>query len=176
MKKIIFFILLIVVFFYACKENEETKDRNWKKIDEQLININKYLVNEDKERIESYIERKQWKMEQTETGLWYEIVETGKGEKAQQNQIAVINYKVELLDGTLCYSSDSTGPKSFKVGMEDVENGLHEGIKMLNKGAKARFIMPPYLAHGLVGDDYKIPPRSIIVYYVELIDIKKKFK
>ena len=37
---------------------------------------------------------------------------------------------------------------------------------------KFRFIMPPHKAHGLLGDLHKIPARSIIIYNVEIINIK----
>ena len=41
----------------------------------------------------------------------------------------------------------------------------------MHEGDKARFIMPPHLAHGLLGDNHKIPARAIIIYEVELIKL-----
>jgi len=169
--KNIFPLFLILIFLFACNGNDTQQIKNWNKIDKKLIDINRYLVKEDKERIESYILRANWNMQQTKTGLWYEIIEEGTGDNITEDQLATINYKVKLLDGTLCYTSDSLGPKNFKVGYGDIEKGLQEGIKLMNKGCKARFIMPPHLAHGLVGDDYKIPPLAIIIYEVELISV-----
>ncbi|MBN2662377.1 MAG: FKBP-type peptidyl-prolyl cis-trans isomerase [Bacteroidales bacterium] len=167
----LFFIALILLFFYSCSENNTQQIKNWNKIDKKLIDINKYLVKEDRERIESYILRNDWNMQQTKTGLWFEITKEGIGDNVTENQLATINFRVELLDGTVCYTSDSLGPKTFKVGYGNIEKGLQEGIKLMNVGCKARFIMPPYLAHGLVGDDNKIPPRAIIVYEVELTSV-----
>lgn len=169
MKSYIF--IIITLFLFSCANNEPPVKKNWSKINKQLININKYLVKEDKERVESYIKRNNWEMQQTETGLWYQISHEGEGDFAKENDIAVINYKVELLDGTLCYSSDSLGALTFKIGMGSVESGIEEGILMMKKGDKAQFILPPYLAYGLLGDEKKIPPRAIIVYYVELIEL-----
>ena len=110
-------------------------------------------------------------MQMTKTGLFYMIYENGEGEKAQTGKLGTIRYKVSLLDGTLCYSSDSLGLKKFKIGTPGVEPGLNEGILLLKEGDKARFIMAPYLAHGLLGDMERIPPRSIILYEVELVEI-----
>jgi hypothetical protein len=71
-------------------------------------------------------------MTETETGFWYQIYEKGSGKQAQENMIATINYKIELLDGTLCYTSDSLGSKTFKIGMGDVTgHGLESGVIML---------------------------------------------
>ena len=76
-----------------------------------------------------------------------------------------------MLDGSLCYSSDSLGPSTFRV--DRAISGLEEGMLKLRVGDKARFIMPPYLAHGLIGDENRIPSRAIIIYDVELLDVYK---
>jgi FKBP-type peptidyl-prolyl cis-trans isomerase len=99
------------------------------------------------------------------------IYKNGSGADAQTGKQATLNYKVWLLDGTLCYSSEKSGPKKFRIGQGGVESGLEEGVLLLKVGDKARFIMPPHLAQGLIGDQDKIPPRSCIVYEVELVQI-----
>ncbi len=165
-------IILTTLLLFSCQSNPKKQEKkDWKKINQNLIKANKYLVKEDIERIQSYIERKNWDMTETKTGFWYQIYEKGSGKQAQENMIATINYKIELLDGTLCYTSDSLGSKTFKIGMGDVVTGLQQGILLMHQGDKARFIFPPFLAHGLLGDDDKIPPRAIIVYDVELISL-----
>ena len=62
---------------------------------------------------------------------------------------------------------------SFKVGFGGVESGLEEGVLLLRTGDKARFIMPPHLAHGLIGDGDCIPMRAIIIYDVELVRVSE---
>ncbi len=168
-------VILLVLFVSSCKsgknnDDNQTEKQNYNQI---LIRINKYLVKEDRERIESYIKRKGWNMQESPTGFWYEIYEHGDGPQAESGDIATINYRIELLDGTLCYTSDSLGPKTFKINHANVESGLHQGILLMHEGDKARFILPPYLAHGLLGDQRKIPPRAIIVYFVDLIKLQK---
>ena len=99
------------------------------------------------------------------------IYEKGEGEKVEKDKVIEISYKVWLLDGTLCYSSDKDGVKRFLVGSGGVELGLEQGVLFLQQGDKARFIMPPHLAHGLLGDEVMIPARSTIVYEVELLNV-----
>ena len=79
-----------------------------------------------------------------------------------------MDYECFLLDGTLCYSSTEQGPKDIVIGRADIEPGMNEGLKLLRRGAEAIFILPPFLAYGLVGDGKKIPPRSTIVYNVSI--------
>jgi len=170
-KKIIFILFIFnTIIILSCKQPVEKK-LNLDDYNVPLQKINRYLVKEDSERIENYIARKEWDMKSTLTGLRYQIYSNGNGINAEIDKIATINFTVELLDGTLCYSSDSVGQKRFKIGKGGVESGLEQGLLLMKVGDKARFILPPFLGHGLLGDEYKIPPRSIIVYDVELINI-----
>lgn len=165
-------VLLFMVASTSCHSGADSKQDNRKPVSEgTLVRINKYLVGKDADVIRAYLKRRNWAMEVTETGLWYQIYQHGTGDQAQTGKIASINYKVSLLDGTLCYSSDSLGVKKFRIGKGGVEKGLEEGILMMRVGDKARFIMPPHLADGLIGDQDRIPPRSIILYEVELLQI-----
>ena len=166
------FLMLSVIFFFSCKSTpEEQKPENPFGEKETLIKVNKYFVEKDAEIIESYVKRRNWQMEVTESGLWYMIYEKGYGPKATIGKVATIEYSITLLDGTVCYDSGNSGPKRFTIGRGGVEAGLEEGILMLRTGDKARFILPPHLAYGLLGDEEKILPRSAIVYELEVIDI-----
>ena len=136
-----------------------------------LIKVNRLLVKKDSAKIAEYIKGRNWNMIETKTGLWYMIYKKGAGKKSKEGLYATINFNLTLLDGTQCYSSDSLGPKCFRIGRGSVESGLEEGILLLKEGDKAKFILPPHLAHGLVGDDNRIPARSIIVYDVELVSL-----
>ncbi len=175
--KIILSVMVITEIVISCSSNKKTGNPehfNPQKYEKPLEKANKYLVKEYADRIQKYVDRHGWKMKQTKTGLWYEIYSHGTGKKVKTGDVVKINYDVYLLDGTLCYTSDSLGPKEFPVGHGGVESGLEEGILMLREGDKARFIMPPYMAHGLLGDDNKIPPLSIILYYVEVLKVYDK--
>lgn len=172
-KSAIFLLFLLLCLASCTEKKEHLEEKEFKqKFGEQLVKTNKYLVKKDQEAIESYVKRHNWNMQVTGSGLYYEVYFKGSGNKAETGNQATINYKISLLDGTVCYSSETRGPKTFRISQGGVESGLEEGILMLNTGSKARFIMPPHLAHGLVGDDDKIPPRSIIVYDVELVKIQ----
>lgn len=168
------FILIFLLILVSCNQDKKVNKKpsvNIKK--EDIEEINKHLINKDNEVIESFINRRGWNMETTESGLWYMIYQEGNGEKIKKGDYTSIDYKVWLIDGTLCYTSDSLGLKQFTVGQGGVESGLEEGILMLKKGSKARFIMPPHLAHGLIGDENRIPARAIIIYDIEVLSIEE---
>ncbi|TLX74691.1 peptidylprolyl isomerase [Labilibacter sediminis] len=168
------FICTILMFVVGCKMQSSEKQQKRNITSEDLISANRYLVEKDAAIIKEYIERNELQMKETKTGLWYQIIEKGEGALAKKGDVVKIAYDVSLLDGEMCYSSDSLGLKSFLIGQGGVESGLEEGILLLRKGSKATFIMPPHRAYGLVGDDDKIPGRSILVYTVEVKELEKK--
>ncbi|HBX50674.1 MAG TPA: peptidylprolyl isomerase [Bacteroidales bacterium] len=165
--------LLLTFLTPSCTQNKTSlSEKEFKnKYGDTLVKVNKILVKKDEETIRNYIKRREWKMEVSGTGLFYGIYKKGNGAKAEVGKYATIKYNISLIDGTVCYSSDSLGLKTFRISQGRVESGLEEGILLMKEGDKAHLIMPPYMAHGLIGDDNKIPPRSIIIYDVDLIKI-----
>jgi hypothetical protein len=168
------YCLVFLGFLVSCNnEPREIRKNTVDKKSEDMININKYLVGKDADIINGFIRRHNWDMNITQTGLRYMIYEKGNGEKVQTGNKVSLKYVLSLMDGTECYNSKKDGLKSFIVGKGEVETGLEEGMLLLHKGDKARFIMMPHLAYGLIGDGNKVPARSIILYDIELIQISK---
>ena len=139
----------------------------------EMADLNQYLVKKDRERIESYIERKNLKMKEAPSGLWYLISSEGTGEYLADKDRVDMDYECTLLDGTPCYSSTELGPKVIILGSTSLESGLDQGLRMLKPGGEALFILPPFMAYGLPGDGKKIPSRAIIVYSVRISGVKQ---
>jgi FKBP-type peptidyl-prolyl cis-trans isomerase FkpA len=172
--KTAYFSLLGLFLFLAFSCNKPKKNpyenMSQKEINEKQIEENKQFVNLEKLRIDKYIERNALKMITTGTGLRYKIYFEGNGEKAEEGKVALVNYKISLLDGTLVYQSEDK-PEDFLIGTDNVESGIHEGITYMKVGDKALFIVPSHLAHGLTGDSNKIPSRSTLIFDIELVGL-----
>ncbi|MCB0479085.1 MAG: FKBP-type peptidyl-prolyl cis-trans isomerase [Crocinitomicaceae bacterium] len=169
------YIFLIGSLFWSCAEEKKPEEiKEAPKYDkEQSIEMFKGFAEEEKEEIENFIMRHpDWKLQFTETGLYYSVYKPGEGENIQYGQTAVVRYEISGLDGSVYYKSDSLKTESFKVDKADIESGIHQGIKYMNKGSKAKFIIPSHLAHGLIGDMDKIPALASVIYDVELVDIQ----
>jgi len=101
------------------------------------------------------------------------ITKRGEGQElAKVGQTARVLYKISLLDGTVCYTSDKDGPQNVVIGKDDTETGLHEGLQYLHAGDEATFILPSHLAAHLMGDGNKIPPQASVVYEIKLLSLK----
>lgn len=172
------FTLIISLFYLlsACTnelQNPKSDRYTAEQFKDSLVAINRTLMESEARLIEKFIERKQWPAVSTGTGLRYIIYEKGKGQNlAQIGQYASIAYTISLLNGKVCYQSKLGEKKSFTIEADDVESGLHEGIKYMKVGDRAKLIIPSHLAHGLIGDMDKIPPKSTIIYDLKLISLK----
>ncbi len=177
MRTINLFYFFLPAFILLSCSNDKLKPKSDEEVlsyKEPLVKVNEILVDRDSLRIARYCERSGINLNVGKNGLWYKIEHTGKGDSARYGLVASINYDVSLLEtGKVCYSSDSSGIKSFRIGKDDIESGLDMGIRKMREGDKAIFILPPNLAYGLIGDEKKIPARSIIIYKVELLRVTR---
>lgn len=111
--------------------------------------------------------------EETETGLRYQIIQKGTGQKAEAGQQVSVHYKGQLADGTVFDSSYKRNqPLDFQVGVGQVISGWDEGVCLLNVGDKARFVIPSHLGYGKQGAGGVIPPNATLIFDVELMDAK----
>lgn len=168
-------MILALLVCAACNGNKHNEKRlTQREAKERLIRINRALSSNDRATIEEYVERNSLSgMKTSETGLFYHITGDSSGKNVEKGDIVEYTYKISLLDSTICYKSGKGELKSFQVGHGGVESGLEEGILLMKQGQRAKFIMPPHLAHGLIGDGKHIPARSIIIYDIDLINVVK---
>jgi FKBP-type peptidyl-prolyl cis-trans isomerase FkpA len=165
------FVIIFLLFSCTEKQNKEINDVKWSK--ENSVDLNKNLLLEEELDIQVFLASKpSWKTIKTGTGLRYYIYEKGSGLLAKPDMEAEVSYKINLLNGKLCYQTEEGETQKFKVDKSDVESGIQEGIKKMNEGDKARLIIPSHLAHGLIGDRDKIPPLTTIVVDIHLLKLK----
>lgn len=175
--KRLFYILCafsIAIGGFSCDQASKPpqRDVDQKEIAETIEKANKYLLRTEQEQIENYIRRHQLVMLETGTGLRYQIDDEGFGNKIVKGQWVKLHYTSRLINGDIVYQSAIDGIKQFQVGKGGVETGLEEGILLLRKGSTAKIILPSHLAFGLLGDQKKIPPRSTLIYEIEVIDVQ----
>ena len=106
----------------------------------------------------------------TESGLQYEVIEEGSGERPGPEDQATIHYRGTLIDGTEFDSSYARNePATFPLS--GVIAGFSEGLQLMPVGSHYRFVIPSELAYGLAGSPPAIGPNSTLVFEVELLEI-----
>ncbi|MBO2678322.1 FKBP-type peptidyl-prolyl cis-trans isomerase [Shewanella algae] len=106
----------------------------------------------------------------TESGLQYEIINEGSGEKPSYDSNVRTHYHGTFIDGKVFDSSVTRGqPAEFPVS--GVIAGWTEALQLMPVGAKYKLYVPHHLAYGERGAGAAIPPYSTLVFEVELLDI-----
>ncbi len=130
-------------------------------------------IQEEKAKMEAELDKVAAGFQKTESGLRYQIIQEGTGEKAQKGNKVSVHYKGALIDGREFDNSyKRKSPIEFNVGVGQVIEGWDEGILLLKVGDKARFVIPPHIGYGSRGAGGVIPPNAILVFDVELMDVK----
>lgn len=128
---------------------------------------------ENKEKGDKYLEENKKKpgVKVAEGGLQYEVLTAGKGKKPKDGELVSVNYRGTFIDGSEFDSSAKHGgPAKFRLG--EVIKGWTQALKMMPVGSKWKLTIPSDLAYGPMGNP-AIPPNSVLVFDVELLDIVK---
>jgi FKBP-type peptidyl-prolyl cis-trans isomerase FklB len=108
----------------------------------------------------------------TASGLQYEVITEGKGAKPLATDTVEVNYAGTLLDGTEFDNSYKRGaPITFSLN--GVIRGWTEALQLMPVGSKYKLYVPYQLAYGM-NDNGPIPGGSVLVFEVELLNIKGK--
>lgn len=122
---------------------------------------------------EEKIEKLAAGFEKTKSGLRYQFIQKGDGKKAENGKTVSVHYTGQLENGKVFDSSyPRKKPIEFPLGRGNVIEGWDEGIALLRVGDKARFVIPSHLGYGSRGAGGVIPPDAILVFDVELMDVK----
>ncbi|MCC2616398.1 FKBP-type peptidyl-prolyl cis-trans isomerase [Aestuariibacter halophilus] len=106
----------------------------------------------------------------TPSGLQYEVITAGEGDKPTAASTVRTHYHGTLIDGSVFDSSYERGqPAEFPVG--GVIKGWTEALQMMPVGSKWRLYVPHNLAYGEQGAGGAIAPYSTLIFDVELLDI-----
>ena len=109
----------------------------------------------------------------TESGLQYEVLESGKGDSPKASDNVEVHYTGKLIDGTVFDSSVERGvPASF--GVTQVIPGWVEALQLMHEGDKWRLYIPSDLAYGPNGAGGVIGPNMTLIFDVELLRVIKK--
>ena len=153
----------------------ETKINN----DQALMVIQNYFTKKQSAKSEVKIEEGRKFLEENSkkegvitlaSGLQYEVIVDGYGEKPKLEDNVTTHYHGTLLDGTVFDSSVDRGePASFPVG--GVIKGWTEALQLMSVGSKWKLYVPYNLAYGERGSGPQIGPYSTLIFEVELLNI-----
>lgn len=108
----------------------------------------------------------------TASGLQYRVITEGKGKKPGPNDTVEVHYRGTLVDGTE-FDSSYKRNSTVTFPVSGVIAGWTEALQLMPVGSKYELVIPSDLAYGPGGTGGVIGPNAVLVFEVELIDIKK---
>lgn len=106
------------------------------------------------------------------SGLQYEVLKSGNGNKPLATDKVRCHYEGTLIDGTLFDSSIKRGEPAV-FGVNQVIPGWVEALQLMSEGEKWKLYIPSELGYGARGAGEMIPPHSTLVFEVELLEVLK---
>ena len=107
----------------------------------------------------------------TASGLQYEVIAEGDGNKPSANNTVKVHYTGSLIDGTVFDSSVQRGEPAV-FGVTQVIPGWVEALQMMTVGSKWRLFIPSELAYGANGAGNIIGQNATLIFEVELLGIE----
>ncbi|MBX2852412.1 MAG: FKBP-type peptidyl-prolyl cis-trans isomerase [Phycisphaeraceae bacterium] len=126
-------------------------------------------IKEGTDYIDSLKAEDGWK--KTESGIAYRVVEEGKGDSPDYNDIATMDYELKLLDGDKPGSVLQTTfdtPQTVPFSAEQVIKGWGEVLKLMNPGATFETVIPYDLGYGDQGSPPNIPPYATLIFKMKM--------
>jgi FKBP-type peptidyl-prolyl cis-trans isomerase FklB len=116
--------------------------------------------------------KKQPGVKTTASGLQYKVIKQGTGPAPTEDDVVSVHFTAKLMDGT---EFDNTYKRGNPVDLpvKAVVPGWAEALKLMKEGGKATFWIPPDLAYKAEGAPPTIPPYTVLVFDIELKEVKK---
>jgi len=142
------------------------------------------LLKKDDKTLTDYFAKNNIQAVKAPLGTYVQIITPGTGANIDTSVVVKTNYTGKTMEGKAFDSN--TDPafnhvQPFMVNMtndpslgQGVIPGWTDGMKLLNKGAKAKFYIPSSLAYGSQGAGQDIKPNSILVFDIEVADVLNK--
>jgi gliding motility-associated peptidyl-prolyl isomerase len=112
----------------------------------------------------------------SDKGYWYYYEMEKKTDSLTpiKGDIAVFEYEIKDIFGTIIYSVEELKRQTYFVDKQKIITGLRDGIKKMKKGEIITFFFPSHIAYGYHGDKKRIGPNIPIQCTVKLIDFNKE--
>ena len=112
-------------------------------------------------------------IKQTASGLQYDVIKEGTGERPADTSVVKVHYEGFLLNATRPFDSSRERAEPTQFPLNGVIRGWTEGVQLMTVGSRYKFYVPYQLGYGEQGSGEAIPGGSLLIFDVELIEIVK---
>ena len=175
MKKI---LLMLTPFLILLSCSEPAPQVPYNKIEKDnpnasFLELNKAFAEIEDSLICVYVKNSPETFATTKSGLRYYIKEQGVGNVVGHSDDVTFRYSVRQLDGTTCDKLTNV-TKTVSLEKGELERGFREALSMLRVSGTGVFVMPSFLAYGVVGVSQCIPAWTPVECEITLVDFESK--
>ncbi len=165
----VLYILMLAVFLpVACqRKGAQVPANKIQAVDStemKLRDYNREVTRKEDSAILEFIGSQPDKFTKTASGIWFCLLQSSGLEPLATGSDVTFSYRAFTMDGILVLEE---GNKTIRFGKKEVVTGLEEGLKLMKRGEKARFIVPWYLAYGARGNEM-IGPCTTLIFVAEV--------
>jgi len=124
----------------------------------------------DKKYITNTIAENKTDAKSVHDGVYYAILKEGNGRQVSVNDTVTVFYKGYLLSDNSVFSETKDKPATFPL--KGLIVGWQIGVPLCKVGGKIKIIIPSNLGYSIRTRSAKIPPNSILVFEIEVVDAK----
>jgi gliding motility-associated peptidyl-prolyl isomerase len=174
-QKTLLFMLLITLV--SCKQQQARMpiSRSSGTFMKESVARNKKLIAGEEGKIDSII-KSDPKVQYiaSKKGYWYHYEQRNEQDtlRPKKGDIAEFDYEIMDFKGNVVYSEVELRPQTYRVDKQNIMMGLRDGIKLMRKNEKVRFLFPSHMAFGYHGDNKRIGSNQPLICTVTLHDFK----
>ena len=124
----------------------------------------------DKKIIEDAIVSGKKDVRENAKGIYYEMIKEGTGKQVSADDTVTIFYKGYLFANDSIFDQTKEKPATFPL--KRLIKGWQIGVPLCKVGGKIKLVIPSDLAYSIRTRSAKIPPNSILVFEIEVLDAK----
>ncbi|MBS1757871.1 MAG: FKBP-type peptidyl-prolyl cis-trans isomerase [Bacteroidetes bacterium] len=142
-------------------------------------------LKKDDKTLTDYFAKNNIKVIKAPQGTYVQIITPGTGNNIDTATVAKANYTGTVLGGKIPFDSNTDPSKGHMEPLsvnltndpslgQPLIKGMLDGFTLLNKGAKAKLYIPSSLGYGAQSMGPEMPPNSILVFDVDVLDVMNK--
>ena len=124
----------------------------------------------DKKIIEAAIASGKTDVRDNLEAVYYKMIKEGTGKQVSVNDTVTVNYRLSLFNDTAVIQQTKDKPATFPL--KRLIRGWQIGVPLCKVGGKIKLVIPSDLAYSIRTRAADIPPNSILVFEIEVLDAK----
>ena len=109
-------------------------------------------------------------VKENQGGVYYKMIKEGTGRQVSVSDTVVAFYKGYLFNNGLVFDQTKEKPATFPLSR--LIKGWQIGLPLCKVGGKIKLVIPSDLAYTIRTRSAKIPPNSILVFEIEVVEVK----